>query len=105
MDTWIPITAQELEALIERELSRCSDEQRQYFTRISTGLREAKIERFGLIESVFIVAQDKGIALYYEDVEEGFNLSPLTVDGAIASPGWADWELRHALYHLASQRP
>ncbi|MDR6841758.1 hypothetical protein [Pseudoxanthomonas sacheonensis] len=103
MDTWIPITAQELEALLERELSRCSDEQRQYFTRISTGLREAKIERFGLIENVFVVAQDKGIALYYEDVEEGFNLSPLTMDGAIASPGWEGWELHHALYHLAAQ--
>lgn len=37
--------------------------------------------------------------MYYEDVEEGFNISRLDSSGTIANPGSEQWELRHALHH------
>lgn len=61
----------------------------------------AKIERFGTVETVFVVARTGNLALYYEDVEEGFNISELRPDGAIAARVCEQWELCHALWHLA----
>ena len=57
----------------------------------------ADMDRLGAIETVFVVAKPGGVVLYYEDVEEGFNISSLLADGAIASPGYEQWALRHVL--------
>ena len=102
MDTWHPVTVKELEALIAAQLGDCSLEQQQLFERCKVALRLVPIDRGGNIESVFVVAQARDLVMYYEDVEEGFNISPLSPDGAIASPGYEQWELRHALGHLVA---
>lgn len=102
MSTWTPITYNELKALVAKELRTCSAEQKEYFVQIATDIRAVPIVRGGVNESVFVVAQDRGIVVYYEDVEEGFNLSPLAADGSIASPGYEQWKLRHALLQLAA---
>jgi hypothetical protein len=101
MDTWEPTSAKELEALIVRELAKCTPEQREFFSRIRIPLRAVPIPRFGQVESIFVVAQQGDVVVYYEDVEEGFNLSTLAPDGSIESPGYEQWELRHVLYRLA----
>lgn len=101
MDTWQPISAEELEALVVRQLSECSVEQKQFFEQCKVAPYLAKIERSGTVETVFVVARTGNIALYYEDVEEGFNISELHPDGSISNPGWEQWELCHALWHLA----
>jgi hypothetical protein len=102
MDTWQPVTAEELEALVVAQLADCSPEQQQLFERCKVTPRLVPIDRYGHIESVFVVAQAGNLVLYYEDVEEGFNISPLSQDGAIASPGYEQWELCHALRHLVA---
>jgi hypothetical protein len=102
MGTWQPISAEELDALIAAQLADCSPEQRQLFGRWKVVPHLANIDRFGATETVFVVAKAGDLALYYEDVEEGFNISPLLPDGSIASPGYEQWELRHALCHLAA---
>ena len=102
MDTWQPITVEELDSLVAAELSDCSVEQQQFFERYKVAPRLVPIERFGNVESVFVVAQIHDLVLYYEDVEEGFNISALSADGAIASPGYEQWELRHALSRLVA---
>jgi hypothetical protein len=102
MDTWQPISVEELETLIATQLADCSREQRQFFDRCKVVPHLAKIDRFGATETVFVVAKAGDLVLYYEDVEEGFNISPLLPDGSIASPGYEQWELRHALWHLAA---
>lgn len=61
------------------------------------------IIRFGNTESVFVVADRRGVVIYYEDVEEGFNISLLAADGSIAKPRWEQWKLRHALWHFDAQ--
>jgi hypothetical protein len=100
LETWQPITAQEMETLLAKELAACDSAQRALFSRVRVPLRAVPILRHGQIESVFVVAQQGEVVVYYEDVEAGFNLSTLAADGFIASPGWEQWELRHALSRL-----
>jgi hypothetical protein len=54
--------------------------------------------RHGRDEPVFVVAIKEGEALYYEDIEEGFNLSPLSESGALRLHRFEQDALRHALY-------
>ncbi|MUV12587.1 hypothetical protein [Noviluteimonas gilva] len=102
MDSWQPVTTAELAALLEAQLADCSLEQKQLFERIKVAPRLAPIDRSGNVEHVFVVAQVRDLALYYEDVEEGFNISPLGQGGEIASPGSEQWELRHALLYFGA---
>lgn len=43
----------------------------------------APIVRYGQSENVVVVAVRMNQVIYYEDVEEGFNLSPVGPDGVI----------------------
>ena len=97
---WSPISKEELEVLIDAELAECTLAERKFFEQCRTPFRAASIERSGRHESVFIVAEHRALAMYYEDVEEGFNLSLLRVDDSIAQPGFEQWSLREALNQL-----
>ncbi len=102
MDTWKPISAGELEALVAKQLSECSPEIQQIFERFKVVPYAAKIDRLGAVETVFVVAKSGNIALYYEDVEDGFNISELRPDGAISIRACEQWELSHALWRLSA---
>jgi hypothetical protein len=102
VDTWRPITAEEIQSLIKEQLRDCTDAQREIFERYRVPLRPTPLERFGQVESVFVVAQRDNEVMYYEDVEEGFNFSPLTPDGRIAQRWCNQDELMHALVHWAT---
>ena len=102
MDTWQPVTEKELESLIALQFAECSLEQQELFERYKVVPRLVPIDRNGSIESVFVVAQARDLVMYYEDVEEGFNISPLSQGGAIALPGYEQWELRHALRYVVA---
>src|SRR5689334_18347056 len=97
---WRPITADELEKLIAAQLTRCSPAETAKFERIRVPFRAVPIRRSGNVEQVFVVAEHEGVVVYYEDVEEGFNLSQLDAQGFIASDDCQQWELRHAINHL-----
>ena len=102
MDTWQPISAEELNALLTVQIGDCSPEQREIFERCKVTPYLVPINRLGNAEAVFVVARVGDLVLYYEDVEEGFNISTLSPDGSIATPGYEQWELGHALRHLAA---
>ncbi|NIK44720.1 hypothetical protein [Xanthomonas arboricola] len=104
MDTWQPITVEELKALIAEQLIECSTDQHEIFERSKVTPYLASIARLGNTETVFVVAKVGDVILYYEDVEEGFNISRLSPDGAIATPRCEQWELCHALVHLAAAK-
>jgi hypothetical protein len=97
MTSWAPISADQLEALVSRELLRCSPEQRALFEAFRVPMRKESIDRHGAVETVYVVAQKGESVIYYEDVEEGFNLSLLGPRGEIAVQGFEQWELSHAL--------
>jgi hypothetical protein len=104
MQAWSPISEAELTEVIERQLHGCTDEQREMFSRLRVS-RSAPIERFGAIENAWVVAENRGEVMYYEDVEEGFNISSLAADGSIASPGFEQWDLCQALLHWSGRHP
>ena len=39
--------------------------------------------RYGKMETVVVVARNGDRVIYYEDVEDGFNVSPLSSDGQV----------------------
>jgi hypothetical protein len=99
MDSWKPVTRDQLEDLAEKELAECTPEQRRVFERYKVPLRHAPIERNGKIEQVFVVAQKVNEVMYYEDVEEGFNFSSLDSEGHILQHWCNQHELKYALWH------
>src|SRR5262245_40450808 len=74
---WEPITSAELEKLIEAQLSACTPAEVTRFHYVRVPLRAVCIRRLGNVEQVFVVAERDGTVIYYEDVEEGFNLSAI----------------------------
>ena len=44
---------------------------------------KARITRYGKRDAVVVVARDGNEVIYFEDEEEGFNVSPLRADGQI----------------------
>ncbi len=93
------MTQAQVEQIIRTELADCEPQQRETFERYRVSLRRAPIMRYGRSEYVFIVAQRGNEVMYYEDVEGGFNFSPLGQDGQVLQH-WCDQdELKFALWH------
>jgi hypothetical protein len=93
------MTAEEVYSLIDKELVECTPEQCAMFARYRVPLRATPIKRYGKLESVFVAAQRDEEVMYYEDVEEGWNFSPLTAEGYIAQHWCNQDELKYALWH------
>lgn len=101
---WRPISKEELEDLINEQLSECTPEMKRVFATCRTPLRRVPIERGGVVEEVFVVATLPNGAMYYDDVEEGFEVSPLRPDGGIATPGCSQLRLMHVLHGLTHEK-
>ncbi|WP_431263264.1 hypothetical protein ACQ859_25170 [Roseateles chitinivorans] len=97
---WTPISAEELADLVQAELRQCTPAQAEAFSNHRVPFYQVPIPRGDATESVFVIAHLQGKVLYYEDVEDGFELSALSPEGAIASPGYNQFELRHVLSQL-----
>ncbi len=96
-DTWEPITKAKLGKIIERDLKLCDTRQLAVWKKYSVIPKKAPIDRNNQTGYVFIVAIKNNEAMYYEDVEEGFNLSPLGEDGKILEHWCNQDELPFAL--------
>jgi len=94
---WQPISLAELQELVTKELQRCTQNQKEAFTRFRVPFYRVSIHRFGNFESVWIVAKLPRELLYYEDAEEGFELGVLDEDGALQDHGCNQYNLSHAL--------
>jgi len=100
MNRWTPISRDELEGLLSDQLAKCLQEHAEQFARFRVPFRTASVMRGGVSESVFIVAQLGQVAIYYEDVEEGFNVSEVASDGSLITPGFEQWTITDAIQHL-----
>lgn len=80
---WRPATIDEVERVVQADLSECSPEQIATFRQYSIRPCSAPIVRNGELESVVVVARKSDRVIYWEDVEEGFNVSPIAPDGRI----------------------
>ena len=97
MSRWQPITAQELERVVGDQLARCTPTQREAFARHRVPFYRVPIHRLRTVEEVFVVARLPGGLIYYEDVEEGFEIGNVGIDGAFPDCGCSQYELTHVL--------
>lgn len=99
-DNWQPITREELETLVARQLQDCSPVQRASFESLRVPFHAVRLHRLGMIEWVWAVAQLPEGLLYYEDVEEGFEVGTPGEDGVLPNQGCSQLTLTHILHRL-----
>src|SRR6266516_3701150 len=80
---WKPATVEEVRQIIQDDLALCDNEQIATFKKYSVEPYPAPICRYNETEYVVIVACKGDEAIYWEDVEEGFNVSRVGQDGQI----------------------
>lgn len=97
-DEWAPITEEEMRDLLEEQLAACTPDRREIFEQYRVPLYQAPLVRYGNKELVFVVAVKEGEALYYEDVDDGFNRSPLSESGEVLEHWCNQDDLQDALY-------
>jgi hypothetical protein len=81
--SWSPATVEEVTKIVQEHLADCDREQLAAFERYAVTLHFAPILRHGKNEHVVVVAQRATGTIYWEDVEEGFNLSSTTPEGEL----------------------
>lgn len=94
-----PITISELELVVAKQLQECSPSQQAAFASYRVPFYAVPMRRFGGLESVLVVAELPSGLLYYEDVEEGFEVGKLE-DGVLPDAPCQQFELAHVLHQL-----
>jgi hypothetical protein len=94
---WRPATIEEVKDIVQRDLAECDVEQQETFRRYAVEPYFTSIQRCGNLDTVVVVARKEHEVIYREDVEEGFNVSPLAEDGRILEHLCNQDELRFAL--------
>jgi hypothetical protein len=80
---WKPATIEEVSQIVQRDLPQCDSEQREALRPYAVAPYAAPIIRYGQPETVVVVARKDSETIYWEDVEGGFNSSPIGSDGTI----------------------
>jgi len=97
MDDWHPATIPEVNEIVAKDLKACDSEQLAVFDKYRVEPFSAPIVRYGQTESVVVVARKGDQVIYWEDVEDGFNVSPISPDGQVLEHWCNQDELRFAL--------
>src|SRR5215831_17384581 len=97
MDHWRPATIPEVNEIIANDLKACDAEQLAAFDQYRVEPFSAPIVRYGQTESVVVVARKGDQVIYWEDVEDGFNVSPISHHGQVLEHWCNQHELRFAL--------
>lgn len=69
--------------ILREDLEKCNREQTATFETYRVEPYFAPIARLGNLEQVVVVARKGTQVIYWEDVEEGFGVSPIDEDGKI----------------------
>jgi hypothetical protein len=103
MDSWKPATREYVAQLLAAQLQRLSPAQRDRWGVMAVPFRAVPISAEpGQV--VHVVAEIRGQVIYFEDVEEGWNVAPLTAKGEIASRGFEQDDLVRLLSRLFEGR-
>ncbi|MCW0377485.1 hypothetical protein NB697_000331 [Xanthomonas sacchari] len=97
MEAWQPITVDELKALVSDQLPGCSPAQQTAFARYRVPFYSVPFQRIFGLEQALVVAELPSGLLYYEDVENGFEVGVLDADGILHDHGCNQLELTYAL--------
>src|SRR5580692_8728140 len=80
---WKPATIDEVTQIVQSDLDECNRQQTAAFETYRVEPHLAPITRSGSVEFVVVVAYRENQVIYWEDVEEGFSVSPVGADGQI----------------------
>lgn len=95
--TWQAQTVADIQRIVEADLELCSDDEKRIFREMAINPTRYPINRYGELDYVFVVAIRDSEVLYWEDVEEGFNVSRLGANGQILEHFCNQDTLSHAL--------
>ena len=101
---WKPATIDEVKEIVKADLKRCNADQVAVFQQYSVEPLLAPIVRYGKEESVVVVARKSNEVIYWEDVEEGFNISVVGPEGRILEHWCNQDNLSVALNRLIQPR-
>ncbi|WP_154224301.1 hypothetical protein [Marinicella rhabdoformis] len=97
---WKPITKAQLEKEVETQCALLSGQELACFTKIRVPYEPVKIDRWGKLESVFIVARKDEFIVFYEDIEDGFEIGKLNEFGIIVEYGANQFTIQHVVNQL-----
>lgn len=103
---WEPIGRADLEEIIARDLTKATDDERALFERVAVPLTKWALPPWGDLGGGFwVVARMDDRVLWYNDIEDGFNVSRFVTPGRIPeNEYWCNHdELRWALAALAGK--
>ena len=95
--SWEPATIEEVQRILEQDLKTCDAEQTDAFKKYAVEPHLAPLLRYGNMDSVVVVARKEDEVIYWEDVDEGFNVSPVDHAGQILEHWCNQDELGFAL--------
>jgi hypothetical protein len=95
---WQAATIETVSKIVEDDLKECGGDEAAAFSKYRVEPYLSSINRYSRDESVVVVARRQNEVIYWEDVEEGFNRSPVSVDGRILEHLCNQDDLRLALY-------
>jgi hypothetical protein len=82
--TWKPISLEDLQALVSRELADCTAEARVFFSHVSFAPTKWRQSPWGDEGGGFwAIATNENRVLWYNDIEDGFNVSRFSERGNI----------------------
>src|SRR5580765_116854 len=96
---WESLPKDEFERFLSEEALRLDDNDRRTYDLFMIPTTAGIIRRSETAgdEVVYVVAKSPIGALYFDDVESGFNFSPLDNSGRILQPGGSQLDLRDAV--------
>lgn len=97
MEEWQLATVNDVREIVHRDLAACDAEQTATFEKYSVEPYVAPIIRHERMEGVVVVARKGNDVIYWEDIEEGFNVSPIDREGKILEHWCNQDELAFAL--------
>ncbi|MGJ3243263.1 MAG: hypothetical protein ACFE0O_09960 [Opitutales bacterium] len=100
---WTPITFEEFSKLFESEKKSLNGTLARLLDYVSVPVCSEKIERYNRIENVWVMAESGGLVLFYDDVEDGFEIGEKNEDGIITCEYANQWTLEMALNNLKDQ--
>ena len=89
--------------LYEKEKKELDTTSARLLDYISVPVEACKVKRKELTESVWVVAESNDLVLFYEDVEEGFEIGRRNKEGIIIYDYSNQWTLGMALNNLNLQ--
>jgi hypothetical protein len=101
-----PANIEYVQQLVAGAILNCDAEQLAVFNRCAVQPYSAPIIRYGNSDTVVVVARNGNEVIYYEDIEEGFNVSPVGTNGEVLEHWCNQDELDFALnYWIEGRQP